>query len=204
MLSRFIALVLIVVLRVPFQSQKAPDWWTSNDCGPAVAAMLIEYYTDETYHPFDYYNEMNRPLESLQTITQMQDYLGRRGVTTYIEWDWTFEQLTEMVNEQKKPVIVGVHVPGSDHFMIVVGITDYYIYVHDPLQLRGYDRIELDEFKDMWYYTWSWQHNLVLYPEEVKEYEFSDPIHIWVIEPLDRRVCEFFGKGLFVNECETE
>lgn len=184
-LSKIIALVMVIVLRVPFQSQEAPDWPWYNDCGPAVAVMMAEYYTGVKYPPQDYYKLTGVCYGCLHSTLHIQEYLKSKDVDMSIEWEWTFDQLKEVVNIEKKPVIVAVQVPTGGHFMIVTGITDNFVYVNDPLQSYGNSRINIDTFKDMWYYTWSWQHDTVMVPDDALEIEFTEPYAILRIEELD-------------------
>jgi len=155
------------LLRVPYLNQHSPEWWIANDCGPAVANMLIEYYTGEVLHPFQYYADMNIPFHTLQSESNIAEWLTQRGVPSQTFHDWTFEELKQKVRVERIPVIVTIQTDHGGHFVIITGITSTYVFVHDPWVSQHYP-YPIDTFMKMWEYEWSWTEFTGIVPDNAR------------------------------------
>jgi len=157
-------LILWLLLQVPFIDQNAPEWWLANDCGPATAQMVIQFYTGETFHPHTYYNETGAKKSDVQASSDIARWMGTKGVPSTVQHNWTIEQLREAFAESI-PVITIIETPLGGHFVLMVGLTKNRIFIHDPSEGPN-QSIPLDEFETMWEYPSSWRDNRVIVPNE--------------------------------------
>ena len=131
--------------------------------------MLVEYYTGEVPHPFQYYEDMNIPFHTLQSEYNIATWLTMQGIPAEPFHDWTLEQLKHKVNIERIPVIATVQISTGGHFILITGITDGIVFAHDPLRGPHYP-YPIEVFMEMWEYEWSWTEFTGIVPNEAPDF----------------------------------
>jgi predicted double-glycine peptidase len=126
--------------------------------------MVVQYVTDEVYHPYTFYEEMNSQKHKVTSGFDLAEWMTLKGVSAKYEYGWTIEQLRITV-ESGKPVIAYLEQSFGGHFVVVIGVMDDVVYIHDP-GVGPVVGILIEEFEYMWSYPASWQHNRVIAYEE--------------------------------------
>jgi len=157
---------------VPFKTQSPPgDWQHNLNCGPTSSVMVGAYYQGEEPNVQsvedvldwlysqgmitpqangEYYDGNVTSLVQLEKILLQYYGLGSTIRQNKKDLDFIRQQLLK-----QNPVIVGVNINMSalqfGHFMVVVGLTDTQVVVHDPGKtLGGYKRYNLSSFLSSW------------------------------------------------------
>jgi hypothetical protein len=125
-----------LLLSVPYVSQHDDDWWKANDCGPASAAMLVEYYKSRKVEAYEFSVDMGIKKwdDRYRRVEQIGDWLKLQGVPiTYVHpsaWDRNFTRLSLA---QGIPIIALINHPLlGNHYVVIVGMSIKNIYIHDP------------------------------------------------------------------------
>ncbi len=162
----------ILLQGVPFKTQSPPgDWQHNLNCGPTSTVMLGSYYLSheptvesvETVLDWLYTQQMISPQANAEyydgnvtSISQLEkiliQYYGVGATVRQNKKDLDFIRRQLL---KQNPVIVGVNINMSSlqfgHFMVVVGLTDTQVVVHDPGKtLGGYKRYSLSSFLSSW------------------------------------------------------
>ena len=151
------ALVAIFLLHpLPFVSMQGHDEWREFDCGPTAAAAIIEAYTGEATHAYEYYEEFG-VADNPQRPGYVAQWLIRRGVPTTFAADagaLETEKLIALLTD--RPVIVGM--PG--HWETAIGYADGYFILFDPWEKTQTARFVSDaEMAATW-------HGVAIWPQE--------------------------------------
>jgi len=159
-------------LQVPFKSQSPPGDWNHNmNCGPTSALMTAGYYFD--FQPTE--DDLKMILDWLYAKNYIEPQPGAEYYDGNLTNTFHLSQiLTEYYNlqgtvknnnsdleilydqlQKGNPIIVAVNVrmdPGAmGHFMVVVGIENHELIVHDPGRSFGADkRYHEDMFMASW------------------------------------------------------
>jgi hypothetical protein len=143
-------------LAVPYRSQLDNTAWAQSNCGPAALGMMLEYlgmnFSSEQLRGEAqnaqrmWGNSIGTLMEALATTAELHgaQVVGFRDGRSLRRWTTT-DVRAEV--EQGLPVLVQVHmrnVPGrqdwpraSDHYLVVVGLTDDGFIYHDPIDADG-------------------------------------------------------------------
>ncbi|MFA6536994.1 MAG: MopE-related protein [Patescibacteria group bacterium] len=163
-----------IKLTVPFLAQTPPGTWLHTmNCGPTATIMLDGYYNEKLISSDDiialddwlyekgyihpqliegavYYDGNATNVSSLQSVLSGYFFLG--PVVFNQEKDLLY--LKDKL-QKKNPVIVAVTINMDEsedgHFMLVVGMDDDEIIVHDPGKTAGaYNRYSQEQFLKSW------------------------------------------------------
>ena len=163
--------IFSLLLNVPFVSQVGVGWYNDNDCGPASVAMVYEYYTDQSITPKELYEDL-MPEDKGMSGFMLRQWLREQGLGA----EYYTGQTMEWLSEQDQPVIVEVDysvlrkaqvLDGATwykHFMVVVGVYNRYVTVHDPLT-GPYKNIPISIFSEAWSLPASWMGNVAVVVE---------------------------------------
>lgn len=162
----------ILIQDVSFKSQSPPGDWANNmNCGPTAALVLGAYYKR--------FDPETADLESLLDWLYAEGLIYPQAYAEYYDGNvtnvWHLEQILEdffLLGEVKRnnsldydflrqelvkgnPVIVGVNInmnaTSFGHFMVVVGLSDTEVIVHDPGKTYGeYNHYSLNKFQASW------------------------------------------------------
>ncbi|KKQ79584.1 MAG: Regulator of chromosome condensation [Parcubacteria group bacterium GW2011_GWC2_38_7] len=162
----------ILIEGVNFKSQSPPGDWQSNmNCGPTSALMLGSYYTgleptstdlveliDWMYstqmiipqNNAEYYDGNVTGISQLEKILLQYFPMGSVVRQSKKDLDFIRKQLLK-----QNPVIVGVNINMNatqfGHFMVVVGLSEAQVTVHDPGKTFGaYHKYSLAQFQASW------------------------------------------------------
>ena len=138
-------------LPVPFKAQYPPgtSWSETRNCGQASCAMIFSYYNsseptaqdimDIDYWLYETYGDpirnYNGSYTNTEQLKQVAIQFGGFDSEIHGNWDW---DITNLENELQNnyPVIVAVRIgmlpSGGGHFMVLIGMDDDNVYVHDP------------------------------------------------------------------------
>jgi len=127
-------------------------------CGAAALATLIKYHWGGNVTETQLLLETGRML----SLEELKDRIQRglsltdlRRLAVRVDYLSTIGRLSfEKLRESKIPLIVGIVVNGYDHFVVVRGVDEQYVYLADPA--RGHVRTPIPDFVKQW------QKNLVL------------------------------------------
>lgn len=138
---------LAVILMINFVSQNSLGEYRVNDCGPAIAAMIIQHYTSDQVSISDYYSEMGVTGDNFQSGGALIQWIWEHAVDMVVR-DMSFEDLVKTVGyPQYQPVMVLVNnyypLPPApkrfpklsigNHWLLVIGFTREAVIVHDPM-----------------------------------------------------------------------
>jgi len=162
----------VLLERVPFKAQSPPGDWTANmNCGPTSVLMLAAYYkdflptTEDLRRQIDwlyekrmivpqsnaeYYDGNATNIYQLQRL--LRDYYDFAETEVGVRGDWNYLQ-TEL--ERGNPILVAVtirmDVNLGGHFMVVVGLDEDEVILHDPGKTRGaFVRYSRNSFDSSW------------------------------------------------------
>ena len=161
--SLFLVLLLLsTMVHVPFISQEGIGWYNDNDCGPAVVEMIYEYYTDDKHTPKELYQDLMEEDLGMSGWV-LQQWLREHGLLAEYDYnltlDWLLEQTTPVIVEVDYSVLRKAGVLDGNtwyrHFLIVVGHTEGYVIVHDPL-VGPYQLVPTELFVEAWSLPYSW------------------------------------------------
>lgn len=155
-----------------FKAQSPPgDWQYNMNCGPTAALMvaanyqsfiptteklkaLIDWlYTKGIIYPQSYAEYYDGNVTSTWQLKKiLEDYFQVGEVERRIGSDLEYLRLQLL---RQNPIIVGVNINMSPaqlgHFMVVVGLNDSQIIVHDPGKTNGaYNSYSLEKFLASW------------------------------------------------------
>lgn len=153
----------LVMLDVPFVSQLDNDAnLRNNDCGPVSALMCWQYRLQQKGVPIPRIVTMDRlidatPLASADkplTRLQVVDFLEGLGVKAALTNNLTMTVIRTEIRGGR-PIIALVaykHIVPADafdggHFLVVVGVSDQYVYVHDPYKGGANLRLPVAQFE---------------------------------------------------------
>ncbi len=121
---------------------------TPRLCGGAAAAMLLRYHGDRAARPLGFTYLLDASRRGIAT-TALADGVRSRSFVVDAGDGRTMRQLQERL--RTRPVVVLVAAGGKDqyHYVVVLGVRDDHVIVHDPavgpgLSLAG------DEFRARW------------------------------------------------------
>jgi len=154
-----------LLIPVPFVDQNSEEWWAPFDCGPASAQMVIQYYTDELYHPLAFYNDMDRDLNRRQGMYDLSVWMGMMGVPSTFVTGSSMEDLQAAVEAGIPVVVLFQYEPEYGHIVVVIGMDTEFVYVNDPAVGPNVAMPILD-FQTVWFYARSGLHNVAVYPDE--------------------------------------
>lgn len=157
---------LVGLLRLPFISQASYDPWHTNDCGPASAAMIVSYYGGGDSGNF--YDDMEIANDLPQPMYTLGQWLMQKEFDVTLRTNWTMQGLRETVMERRVPVLVLIEEDFGGHYVVVVGIKDDTVYVHDPIA-GPYQSIPRELFEDKWNYPSSWANNQAIIAEGISD-----------------------------------
>ncbi|HEY2434596.1 MAG TPA: C39 family peptidase [Vicinamibacterales bacterium] len=128
-------------------------------CGGAAAAMVMRYWGDSNVYPDAFQSLVDRHAGGIRTADLTSD-LQRRGWTTIAGAGDTTEIVKEL--HRGRPVIALVQdSPGRFHYVVVVGLDDGRVTLHDPARLP--DRVlPVARFDEQWRQSNRWM--LILLP----------------------------------------
>lgn len=121
-------------------------------CGAAALATLTRYYWGDNATELEYLvtienllteEELRDRIENGLSMTDLRKAAVKRGYQASIG-KLTIEKLYEV----KIPVIVAIRAGDLEHFVVVRGIVDNWIYLADPI--RGNHRMPVCIFADRW------------------------------------------------------
>ena len=158
--------LLVLVIAVPYQSQEAVGWYKFNDCGPAVAEMVYEYYTGNVHTVRELYQEFDMSEDKGMSGFVLRQWFREHGLsseyTTGNTLDWLLAQDTPVIVEIDYSVFRHAGILDGDtwdlHFVVVVGHADNYIVIHDPLT-GPYKVVPLSLFEEAWSLPYNWVSN---------------------------------------------
>lgn len=116
---------------------------TPSTCGPASAATLFRQFGVEVGE-----RELARECFSSRTGTEnwyLARAFRRRG------FDVEFVKMTDVPAELRGPAIAGVRVEGRGHFIPVLGVTNGFAELGDPM--IGYERVGLGGLAQRYEFT---------------------------------------------------
>lgn len=160
-----------ILLDIPFLPQVPPgDWANTRNCGVASAVMMAAYYYGTTPLPEDI-KEANEWLHArfglpvnnyngdYTNVFHIRAYLENQGIPTRIGMG-NLEILREFL-ETGKPVLVAVfsnmNPRGAKHAMLLVGLDDFSVYVHDPGKTNGANNsYSIEQFLAAWHAQGNW------------------------------------------------
>lgn len=162
----------VLIEGVNFKPQSPPgDWQGNMNCGPTASLMLGSYYigteptTNDLIKVLDwlYLEQIISPQSNAEyydgnvtSISQLEKVLLQYfGVGQTIRQN---KKDLEFIRKQvlkQNPVIVGVNINMNatqfGHFMVVVGLSETQVTVHDPGKtLGGYKKYSLAQFQASW------------------------------------------------------
>ncbi len=160
-----------VLLDVPFLPQVPPgDWANTRNCGVAAAVMVKAYYYGSTPTPQDIveadewlHARFGLPLNNYNgdftNVFQIRSWLEAQGISTRIGMG-NGEMLRSFLKEGK-PVIVAVFAHmnprSAKHAMLLVGMTQDAVIVHDPGKPNGASNVySLNQFLSSWQAQNNW------------------------------------------------
>ncbi len=155
---------VLLMFFMPYINQYQVEWWAPFDCGPASSSMVIEFYTGETTHPLQFYNEMGTDMLKQQNLVDLSNWMSLHNVPSKYKWDMTLEELQSLVTSGT-PVIVLVEYPEYGHIMVVTGMDNKYIYFNDPKTIPN-RRMLVSDFAVQWDYQSKWLTNMAIVPKE--------------------------------------
>jgi len=152
----FVTTAFGMELSVPFIAQSPPGNWpppepSTHNCGPTSVLMTAAYYLGFTPAPqhikdlddwtvfvgmftsVNGYNGNNTNADQLVRLAK--EYYGFQSVTKYNDGNSSIDLLRQSLGDGN-PVIVGVKIDMTTtkggHFMVLIGMTDTNVIVHDP------------------------------------------------------------------------
>jgi len=163
-----------VKLPVPYTAQFGPgsDAY-DKDCGPSCSVMLLAAYTGEHMSPDDFYRSITTQ-DVYITKQQLAAKLKEKGIETENIRGITLDQLhgylaggrpgIALINYGALREKIKTEIPFTGpHFVLMVGMDDQNVYIHDPLWRRG-SGAWLAVPHESWMYAW----------EKAKE-QYSNP-----------------------------
>lgn len=160
-----------ILLDVPFLPQVPPgDWNNTRNCGVASAVMIKAYYYGTIPTPQDIMTAdewlsarfglpINNYNGDFTNVFYIRSFLESQGISARIGMG-NVELLRSFLKEGK-PVLVAVFSNmspgGAKHAMLVVGITNDSVVVHDPGKTNGANNIyPLSQFLSCWQAQNNW------------------------------------------------
>ncbi len=122
-----------------FVSQLSPEEIRLWDCGPAAGATILgSYFRNQTFHAYDFYNDMGMRDDTYETGATLQEWIAARGLVMD-SVPLESAELRTMVSS--RPVIA--YLPG--HWLVVAGYVDGLYLLYDPMEF-GPTFVNADEF----------------------------------------------------------
>ncbi len=160
-----------ILLDVPFLPQVPPgDWANTRNCGVAAAVMMKAYYYGITPTPQDIIGadewlnaRFGLPLNNYNgdftNVFHIRSWLEAQGIPTRIGMG-NVELLRSFLS-QGKPVLVAVFANmnprSAKHAMLLVGMTQDGVIVHDPGKTNGAHNVySLSQFLASWQAQNNW------------------------------------------------
>ncbi len=160
-----------ILLDVPFLPQVPPgDWSNTRNCGIASAVMIKAYYYGTTPTPEDIvaadewlHARFGLPINNYNgdftNVFYIRSFLESQGIPARIGMG-NVDLLRSFLREGK-PVLVAVFssmsLGGAKHAMLVVGMRDNSIVVHDPGKTNGANNVySLSQFLNCWQAQNNW------------------------------------------------
>lgn len=171
-------------LPVPYKSQHDPDaHGTKNDCGPASAAMILNYYGENT--TTDEVFRRTQAGQGLIRVAELKKAISSYGYDSEFITNAEPQAINDLIN-QGTPLIALVHYGylssrqdknyKGGHFFTVVGYRDDGFFVNDPnfwgdfRQDGDHHFYKRNEFIDAWSNCWQDKNPnksyLVVYPKD--------------------------------------
>lgn len=143
-------------------SQIGPDAMTKNDCGPACVSCLLEAYFGRAFPPDSLYQYLPPEVRGHYTsLTQLTSLLGEFELPSRIVEDddatlgWQFETLVHrmpliaLVNYAILKASYNPHcLFNGAHIIVVVGMSDTEVWIHDPLMADGPTAIPIKNYTE--------------------------------------------------------
>jgi uncharacterized protein YvpB len=163
-------------LNVPFKAQAVADkhgnpvWSGTRNCGQTCALMVMAYYngtgkpTDADIKQVDDWLAKNEgePIRDYKGSYTNKDEIATvareyGGFTdSFADNKWDLQKLRSEL-DKGHPVIAAVWTdmtvgkPHEQHFMVVTGMDDKYVYVNDPGHTKGEQvKYTIEQFKKAW------------------------------------------------------
>tara|TARA_B100000745_G_C20154018_1_gene395506 strand:- start:4797 stop:5297 length:501 start_codon:yes stop_codon:yes gene_type:complete len=149
------------MLKIPFIKQEN-DW----TCGPAVLAMLLFYFKEKNIDQiklFERYKEKDPSgaedfrIKTVDLVQELREEGMSVGISKAILDQENVRTLLDFyINKAKMPIVVCQQLSKEKsllgHFKVVVGFSNDKVYVNDPHQRKGGEKIEipLKEFISLW------------------------------------------------------
>jgi len=133
-----------IQLRVPYVSQYGPGADAfGKDCGPTCGVMLLAAYTGERMTPDAFYSQISAE-DTYLSRRQVGEVLQSKGVDWENRRDLTLDDLYRYLQASKPCIalinygVLREHIETEStftgpHFVLVVGMDQKHVYVHDPL-----------------------------------------------------------------------
>jgi uncharacterized protein len=121
-------------------------------CGAAALATVVTYFWNDTVTESQVLasiistltrEELEERIENGLSLTDLKRLAERAGYTAILG-----RLPIEKLAESKVPLLVGITVNGFDHFVVVRGVDEKYVYLADPA--IGRTRTPIKEFKKQW------------------------------------------------------
>jgi hypothetical protein len=120
-------------------------------CGGAALAMVLRYWGDRTVLPSDFQSLVNRSAAGILT-TDLVAAVSRRGwraIPGQVQESAALRDLGPQL-DQGRPVIALIErSPGQFHYVVVVGLTETSIVLHDPAR-TSFEVVAADAFDREW------------------------------------------------------
>ena len=121
-------------------------------CGAAALATVFKYYWRQPVTEELFLTLIARRLTRAELEERIRNGLtltDLKNAAQTVKYSAVIGRLTlEKLAESKLPLIVGITVNDYDHFVVVRGVVDDYVYLADPIY--GKQRIPTDLFAERW------------------------------------------------------
>ncbi len=164
-LACFTAIACAASLDVPYVHQQ------KQGCGPASVAMVMQYwehqgarFSEGAATPATVYRALYRPDLHGASSTEMAAYLRANSFAAF-EIDGEWKDLNGNLS-RGRPVVVSLR-PSEKapfHYVVVVGVEDSQVVVHDPAR-RADVAIPAEQFQKEWRRSGNWA--LIAAPEQI-------------------------------------